>query len=84
LVAQATMWNGSRQRVALGHRSATTVAIQLAASALTKLMAAEWVSPRASKNWRSVASCQGPSTFPTGGHDNFGSPAQSVGELRAA
>jgi hypothetical protein len=49
-------WKGSMQRVGWGQRSATTVAIQLAASALTKAMAAQRSSPSSSKNFRSVAS----------------------------
>lgn len=48
-VAQATTWNGSAQRIAPGQRSATTSAIQSAASAETWVICAHrWV-PRASK-----------------------------------
>jgi hypothetical protein len=35
---QATMWNGSRHSSAFLHRSATTLAIHSAASALTKVI----------------------------------------------
>src|SRR5664280_1776748 len=53
-VAHATMWNGSAHRTALGHLSATSSAIHVAASAETCVMAAHRVSPRASKNFASV------------------------------
>lgn len=54
-MAQATTWNGSAHRTALGHLSATTVAIQSAASAETCVIAAHCSAPRASKNFPSVA-----------------------------
>ena len=53
-VAQATTWNGSAQRTAVGQRSATTSAIQSAASADTCVISAHRSAPRASKKRRSV------------------------------
>jgi ABC-type proline/glycine betaine transport system permease subunit len=53
-VAQATTWNASAQRTALGHRSATTSAIQSAASALTGVICALRSAPSWSKNRRRV------------------------------
>jgi len=54
-VAQATRWNGSAQRTAVGHRSATTSAIQSAPSADTCVISRARSAPRASKNERKVA-----------------------------
>ena len=54
-VAQATTWNGSAQRTAVGQRSATTSAIQSAASADTWVICAHRSAPSASKNRRRVA-----------------------------
>jgi hypothetical protein len=55
LVAQATTWNGSRHNTARGARSATTVWIQSAPSALTWVSAAARSAPSWSKNRRSVS-----------------------------
>jgi hypothetical protein len=48
--------NASAHRTVLGHRSATTLAIQAAASALTWVMAAARLPPTASENRRNAAS----------------------------
>lgn len=50
----ATMWNGSRHSSAFRQRSATTVAIHSAASALTSVIWAQRCAPRESKNFASV------------------------------
>lgn len=49
-----TTWNGSKHRSAFWQRSATTLAIHSAASALTRVILAHRSSPRRSKNFTSV------------------------------
>ena len=54
-MAHFTIWKGSAQRTAFGHRRVTTALIQSAPSADTCVIRAERSSPRASKNRSRVA-----------------------------